>query len=321
MTSVPSTKPGLADVGDAAVDDDAGVEDLVAALGTRGAKKLDQARRLEPLAVLGADAPGRDTAATISRKLWRNSTRAVAAVRPRTDRPRWRARSPRPMTHADQRAEDAASAAFRAGGVSKSDDEAGQRRARTAMLASDADGKRLEDGRRVRDGRDERRRARAQTRPSRTPSMTANHNTEHVTAGNAFHRPVIRASSASSASPTVRTPTSSHVRRRAAGSAGSMLASGMMQRANPICAASRTRSGAWVMPRTSPASPTSPNIAVVGGIDAVPDARGDRRQRRRDPTPARRRVIPPAMFTNTSSPIRLRPARFSSTASSSDSRC
>ena len=32
-------------------------------------------------------------------------------------------------------------------------------------------------------------------------------------------------------------------------------------------------------------------------------------------------VIPPAMFTNTSSPIRFRPARFSRTASSSERRC
>ena len=62
----------------------------------------------------------------------------------------------------------------------------------------------------------------------------------------------------------------------------------MMQRRKPICAASRTRSPACVMPRTSPASPTSPNIAVVGGNDAVADARRDRGERRRGRTPARR---------------------------------
>ena len=97
------------------------------------------------------------------------------------------------------------------------------------------------------------------------------------------------------------TPTSSQS-PAAPRSAGSMLASGMTQRRNPICAASRTRSAACEMPRTSPASPTSPNTAVVGGIDAVAHARGDGRERRRDRPPARRRVIPPAMFTNTSSP-------------------
>ena len=99
-----------------------------------------------------------------------------------------------------------------------------------------------------------------------------------------------------------------------------MLASGMMQRRKPICAASRTRSAACVMPRTSPARPTSPNIAVVGAItrfrtlDAI--AASTPRSDAGSST-----VIPPAMFTNTSSPTRFRPARFSSTASSSDRRC
>src|SRR5262249_59422571 len=50
----PVDEARLADVRDAAVDDDAGIEDLVTALRTRGAEQTDQARRLQPLAVLRA---------------------------------------------------------------------------------------------------------------------------------------------------------------------------------------------------------------------------------------------------------------------------
>ena len=46
---------GLADVGDAAVDDHARVENLVAALRAGGAEQADQPRRLEPFAVLAAE--------------------------------------------------------------------------------------------------------------------------------------------------------------------------------------------------------------------------------------------------------------------------
>ena len=127
-------------------------------------------------------------------------------------------------------------------------------------------------------------------------------------------------SSASSASPTVRTPTSSHS-PAGARSDGSMFASGMMQRRNPICAASRTRSARLR------------DAADLAGQPDLAEHRGRRRDRRgcarstRSPRATPRSdagsstVIPPAMFTNTSSPIRFRPARFSSTASSSDSRC
>ena len=45
---------GLADVRDAAVDDDARVEDLVAPLRPRRAEQADEPRRLEPFAVLAA---------------------------------------------------------------------------------------------------------------------------------------------------------------------------------------------------------------------------------------------------------------------------
>ncbi len=47
-------KAGLADVGHAAVDDHAGVEDAVAALGAGAAEQADQARRLEPFALAAA---------------------------------------------------------------------------------------------------------------------------------------------------------------------------------------------------------------------------------------------------------------------------
>ena len=53
---------GLADVGDAAVDDDAGVEDLVAPLRAGGAEQADEARRLEPLALAARRSRGRGTA-------------------------------------------------------------------------------------------------------------------------------------------------------------------------------------------------------------------------------------------------------------------
>ena len=48
-------EPGLADVGDPAVDDHAGVEDLVAALRAGGAEQAQQPRGLEPFAVLAAE--------------------------------------------------------------------------------------------------------------------------------------------------------------------------------------------------------------------------------------------------------------------------
>ena len=90
--------------------------------------------------------------------------------------------------------------------------------------------------------------------------------THHITRGPGF-QPGTRcyASRASRASWTERTPTSSHCPAIALRPAGSMLASGTMHRANPICAASRTRWAACVTARTSPARPTSPNMAVVAG--------------------------------------------------------
>ena len=68
------------------------------------------------------------------------------------------------------------------------------------------------------------------------------------------------------------------------------------------------------------ANPTSPNMAVVAGITrflmleamAATTPRSDA---------GSSIVIPPAILTNTSSPSRLSPARFSRTASSSESRC
>ena len=73
---------GLADVGDAAVDDDAGVENLVALLRAGGAEQRDQPRRLEPFALARRRARGRDTGSTSRMKLWRNSTRRSLAVGP-----------------------------------------------------------------------------------------------------------------------------------------------------------------------------------------------------------------------------------------------
>ena len=46
---------GLAEIGDAAVDDHRGVENLVVALGPGGAEQRHQPRRLEPLALAPAD--------------------------------------------------------------------------------------------------------------------------------------------------------------------------------------------------------------------------------------------------------------------------
>jgi len=48
-------KAGFADVGDSAIDDHAGIENLVAALRTGGAKETDEPRRLEPLAMFRAE--------------------------------------------------------------------------------------------------------------------------------------------------------------------------------------------------------------------------------------------------------------------------
>src|SRR5262249_10051921 len=48
-------KAGLAHVGDAAVDDDARVENLVTPFRTGGAEQADEPRRLQPLAVLGGE--------------------------------------------------------------------------------------------------------------------------------------------------------------------------------------------------------------------------------------------------------------------------
>ena len=72
------------------------------------------------------------------------------------------------------------------------------------------------------------------------------------------------------------------------------------------------------VPRTSPARPTSPNTAVRADR-AVAQARRDGG----DHGEVRRRLVdlmPPATLTKTSSPTRFSPARFSSTARSSDRR-
>ena len=78
---------------------------------------------------------------------------------------------------------------------------------------------------------------------------------------------------ASSASPTVRTPTTSSP---SGTSAAARLLSGITQRVNPSCRASRARNPACVVVRTSPASPISPNTATCGGHGAIAQARRDR---------------------------------------------
>ena len=107
---------------------------------------------------------------------------------------------------------------------------------------------------------------------------------------------------ASSASPRVRTPSSSQA-LPAARSAGSMFASGMMQRSNPICAASRTRKR-----RLRNAANLARKSHFAKHRRRLRESRGCARSTRspparRDRTRVHRSVIPPAIFTKTSSPI------------------
>ena len=117
--------------------------------------------------------------------------------------------------------------------------------------------------------------------------------------------------SRSSASSRVFTPTS----WMPWASSGTLRA-GRMQRVKPICAASRMRRAAWPVPRTSPASPTSPKTTVRAGRGRL---RNEEATAAATPRSAAGSATsrPPATLTNTSSPRSCRPTRFSSTARSS----
>src|SRR5262249_7836249 len=371
---------GLAHVGDAAVDDDAGVEHLVAPFGTGRPEQARQPRRLEPFAVLAADHEA-EIRQHDQRKAVQELDAPIAAVGPEQARHDQMGDAETDRAP-DQRAEDTRDCGF-AKPCFDGNDEAGERESE-GDVRDETDRKRLQDRGGVGDGSDEQHAGERKPGHGATPDRNARLAMKDgkTTGGTAFGRHTIppetigdnyreqaavarrarlqagplrtgvgggrsrqaaaadgpprafQASAASSASPTVRTPTSSQLpstpverepsrppeRELFWRASGSMFASGMMHRRKPICAASRTRSAAWVMPRTSPARPTSPNIAVVDGIarfrtlDAIAA-----RTPRSDAGSST--VIPPATFTKTSSPMRLSPARFSRTASSSDRRC
>src|SRR4051812_30949298 len=173
-----------------------------------------------------------------------------------------RARDRQADRAAEQRAKDACRRRIAQAGF-EGDNESGENDCETDV-GDESDGQRLKQRRRVRD--------------SRNNQHTREHEPGHGVPR--YERPTIPSNHerrASSASPALRTPTSSQLPPTAIRSSGSMFASGMTQRRNPICAASRIRSPACVTPRTSPASPISPNTAVLGGmtrfrtLDAIAD--------------------------------------------------
>ena len=102
-----------------------------------------------------------------------------------------------------------------------------------------------------------------------------------------------------------RAPRRRSARRRArspaGASAGAQLPSGTTQRVNPICAASRTRSAACVVPRISPARPDFAEDRGARPDRPVAHARRDGARRSPRSAAGSSTVMPPATFTNTSS--------------------
>ena len=163
--------------------------------------------------------------------------------------------------------------------------QAGQQQRRSATLTAP----RRVDGagqRRARDGRDEQHArehepgheddsARVRTRPD-APAADSHTHVQRAPDRFAVSRAQCIERFAERARPPHRARSRQRRCVRGASPGSQVRRRGSTQRANPICAASRTRSAACVAPRTSPASPTSPNTAVVGRNGAVAHARRDR---------------------------------------------
>src|SRR5215204_4227698 len=267
---------GFADVGDAAVDDDARVEDLVTLARTRRTEQRDEVLRFQPFA---ATSPKHQT------QIWEREQdetvqehhALVAEIRPvecGADCPRGE--------QTDGAAEQG----------TESHVEEGRVRAEGLELKCRITNRRYEQNTRE-----------CEPRHCELPGAAGDERDVYESVNLRTAEPENQAISSSSASPTVRTPTSSIL----PSPEPSRLAAGRTIRVNPICAASRTRSAACGMPLISPLKPTSPQSAVDGAR---------LRLRTLDATAATTLrsaagssiVMPAAIFAYTASPPRPSPA-------------
>src|SRR5688572_19563543 len=332
ITSVPSMKPvsqrsatrlhqraiheaGVAEVGDAAVDDHRGVENLVVPGRAGGAEQRHQPRRLEPLALARADDQA-EVRKEQQDEAVQERDALIAVIDP------------------EQRFADALGEEQPDGATEESAEQLRDRGVAELPLEGQRYGGQTHTERQVNGGvvakRPQHECGIGHCSDECEPDeYEPGHMNKPHRAKSARWGPHARGrlrgvwgnlktcqSSRSSASPTERTPTNSAL---PTSSLASIFDAGSTIRVNPICSASRIRRVACATPRTSPPRPTSPNTAVPCAIGRFLrlDATAATMPRS---TAGSSMLIPPAMLTNTSSATRCSPARFSSTASKSDKR-